>query len=122
MHQTGRFEHLKRAESILRDQNGRTRMPGPEWPNHESRTRKAMTPAKTNMTRQRLRGSILLALATIVALAIPALQAQSEGSQTQSQPPASSQPAQDVPDAPSTVQPPAPKPALPPAPPPGAGT
>jgi VWFA-related protein len=49
------------------------------------------------------------------------LQAQS-GSQTQSQPPANSQPAQDIPDAPSTVQPPAPKPVLPPAPPPGSGT
>lgn len=64
---------------------------------------------------------MLLALATVVALAIPALQAQS-GSQTQSQPPANSQPAQDIPDAPSTVQPPAPKPVLPPAPPPGSGT
>jgi VWFA-related protein len=40
-------------------------------------------------------------------LAIPALQAQSGGNQ--SQPPANSQPAQDIPDAPSTVQPPAPK-------------
>jgi VWFA-related protein len=67
------------------------------------------------------RGNVLLALATVVALAIPALQAQS-GSQTQSQPPANSQPAQDIPDAPSTVQPPAPKPVLPPAPPPGSGT
>jgi VWFA-related protein len=66
---------------------------------------------------------MLLALATVVALAvpIPALQAQS-GSQPQSQPPANSQPAQDIPDAPSTVQPPAPKPVLPPAPPPGSST
>ncbi len=49
-----------------------------------------------------------LALA-IFAWAIPALQAQSGGSQTQSQTPATSQPAQDIPDAPSTVQPPTPK-------------
>jgi VWFA-related protein len=56
----------------------------------------------------------LAALATF-AVAIPALQAQSGGSQTQSQPPANSQPSPDIPDAPSTVQPPAPKqPALPP--------
>ena len=49
---------------------------------------------------------------------IPALQAQSGGSQTQSQPPANSQPAQEIPDAPSTVQPPAAK--EPPSPPPDA--
>lgn len=49
-----------------------------------------------------------LVLASIASLAIPALQAQAPGGQSQSQPPASSQPAQDVPDAPSTVQPPPP--------------
>lgn len=38
--------------------------------------------------------------------AVPVAQAQSGGNQTQSQPPANSQPAQDIPDAPSTVQPP----------------
>jgi VWFA-related protein len=44
----------------------------------------------------------------------PALQAQASGGQTQPQTaPTTSQPAQDIPDAPSTVQPPAPKPALP---------
>jgi VWFA-related protein len=80
-----------------------------------------MAPVKRNTRQQRTRGNMLLALAIVVALAIPALQAQS-GSQPQSQPPASSQPAQDIPDAPSTVQPPAPKPVLPPAPPPGSGT
>ena len=58
----------------------------------------------------------LIALAMVGALAVPALQAQS--GQTQSPPPAASQPAQDIPDAPSTVQPPAPKPAIP-VPPPG---
>ena len=63
----------------------------------------------------------LMALAMALALASPALQAQSGGSQTQSQPPSSSPPAQDIPDAPSTVQPPPPKPALPAALPPGAG-
>jgi VWFA-related protein len=86
-------------------------------------TRKAMAPVKTNTTQQRLRGNTLLALAIVVALAMPALQAQS-GSQTQSQPPANSQPTQDIPDAPSTVQPPPPPPkaAIPSAPTPGAGT
>lgn len=61
----------------------------------------------------------LIAVAIVAALAAPALQAQSSGSQTQSQPPASFQPAQDIPDAPSAVQPPPPKPAIP-VPPPGA--
>ena len=45
----------------------------------------------------------------IFAFAGPTLRAQSGGNQTQSQSPANSQPAQDIPDAPSTVQPPAPK-------------
>ena len=63
----------------------------------------------------------LIALVMLVALTVPALQAQSGGSQTQSQPPATSQPAQDIPDAPSTVQPPPPpKPAVPEAPAPAA--
>jgi len=57
-------------------------------------------------------GNRLMALAMLVTLASPALQAQSGGGQSQSQPPANSQPAQDIPDAPSTVQPP-PKPTLP---------
>jgi VWFA-related protein len=80
-----------------------------------------MAPVKRNTRRQRTRRNVLLALAIVVALATTALQAQS-GSQPQSQPPANSQPAQDIPDAPSTVQPPTPKPALPPAPTPGSGT
>jgi VWFA-related protein len=54
----------------------------------------------------------LTALAMSVALAVPALQAQSSAGQNQSQPPANTQPSQDIPDAPSTVQPP-PKPVLP---------
>ena len=49
-----------------------------------------------------------------LALPIPSLHAQSGGTPTQSQPPAKSQPAQDIPDAPSAVQPPLPKPAFPP--------
>jgi len=61
----------------------------------------------------------MLVLALVGILGIPALKAQSGNSQTQP-PAASSQPAQDIPDAPSTVQPPPPKPALPPPPPPGA--
>jgi VWFA-related protein len=76
-----------------------------------------MAPVKTNKL---YRGRMLLALAIVVVLAFPVLEAQSGASQTQSQPPANTQPAQDIPDAPSTVQPP-PKPTLPPAPPPGAG-
>jgi VWFA-related protein len=63
-----------------------------------------------------------MALASVLGLAIPALQAQSGGNQTQSQPPANAQPAQDIPDAPSTVQPPLPpKPDIPAALPPGQG-
>jgi VWFA-related protein len=58
--------------------------------------------------------STLIALAqlglAILVVTIPALEAQSGGDQTQSQPPANSQPAQDIPDAPSTVQPPTPEP------------
>jgi VWFA-related protein len=50
----------------------------------------------------------MLALAIVFSLAIPLLQAQSGNSQTQSPPPASSQPTQDIPDAPSTTQPPPP--------------
>lgn len=52
---------------------------------------------------------IAAALLIVQGLAIPALQAQS--GQTQTTPPANSKPAQDIPDAPSTVQPPDPKPA-----------
>jgi len=56
----------------------------------------------------------VVSMLAIPALAIPARQAQSSGSQGQSQPPSTSQPAQDVPDAPSAVQPPPPpKPAVP---------
>jgi VWFA-related protein len=51
-------------------------------------------------------------LAILLAFGIPALHAQS-GTTQNPQPPATSQPAQEIPDAPSAVQPPAPK--LPPA-------
>src|SRR5579859_3251052 len=51
----------------------------------------------------------LFALALGLAMAVPALQAQS-GSQNQQQPPAKPQSTEDIPDTPSTVQPPAPKP------------
>jgi VWFA-related protein len=54
----------------------------------------------------------LLALA--MASPILALHAQSGGAPAQSQPPAKTQSAQDIPDAPSAVQPPLPKPAFPP--------
>lgn len=67
----------------------------------------------------RVRSTLFAGLAlAISAFTIPALQAQSGASQTQSQAPANS-PTQDIPDAPSTVQPPAPK--LPPEVPPGSG-
>jgi len=68
-----------------------------------------MVPLTVNKTRRSLWGRILLALATM-ALAVTALQAQSQ------QPPAKPQPGQDIPDAPSAVQPP-PKPAFPDVPP-----
>jgi VWFA-related protein len=74
-----------------------------------------MARANGSRTWQRPLGNTLTALAMLVALAIPALQAQSAGSQTQSQPP------QDIPDAPSTVQPPPPKPSLPATVPPAPG-
>jgi len=77
-----------------------------------------MAPVNLKLTSASTWGR-LIALAIVGALAVPALQAQSNGSQTQSQPPAASQPAQDIPDAPSAVQPPPPKPAIP-VPPPGA--
>ena len=61
-------------------------------------------------------GKSLSVLAIMLSLAVPAVRAQSGGQtssqQTAQQPaqqPANSQPAQDIPDAPSTVQPPAPK-------------
>jgi VWFA-related protein len=55
---------------------------------------------------------ILVGATTMIAmaflLAVPAIWGQDSG-QTQSQPPANAQPAQDIPDAPSAVQPPTPK-------------
>jgi VWFA-related protein len=54
----------------------------------------------------------LIALATM--LAMPATQAQTAGGQNPGQPPVSSQPANDIPDAPSAVQPPPPKSIAPP--------
>jgi VWFA-related protein len=77
-----------------------------------------MAPVNPNKTWRSLVGNPLMALAMMAALMPPALQAQSGSDQTQTQaPPTSSQPAQDIPDAPSTVQPP-PKTTLP-APQPG---
>src|SRR6266567_2993547 len=58
--------------------------------------------------------TVYVILTMVVTFGPLASQAQS-GSQPQAQPPSSSQPAQDIPDAPSAVQPPAPKPAPPPA-------
>jgi VWFA-related protein len=82
-----------------------------------------MAPVNANRKWRSPLSTTLMALAMLGTLAVPALQAQSSGGQTQSQQPANPQPAQDIPDAPSTVQPPpAPKPALPDAPPSGAST
>src|ERR1035438_5950836 len=78
-------------------------------------TRNAMVPVNVKATWTSTWGK-RVALVIVGALAVPSLQAQS--GQTQSPPPAASQAAQDIPDAPSTVQPPAPKPAIP-VPPPG---
>lgn len=61
----------------------------------------------------------LRGMAVVVALAVPTLLAQSGGSP--SQPAANSQAAQEIPDAPSTVQPPAPKPEIPASLPPDEG-
>jgi VWFA-related protein len=73
---------------------------------------------------QSSKGKMLTALAIVVALAVPAVQAQQSGAdQTPPSAPSNSQPAQDIdiPDAPSTVQPPAVKPPPPAAPPADAG-
>ena len=59
---------------------------------------------------------LAISLGTLLSLAEPSVQAQSGGSASQTQPPAQSQPSQDIPDAPSAVQPPPPKPVLPAAP------
>jgi len=69
-----------------------------------------MSPDHGNRRRRTRIKAGLLKLGLAIALVVPASQAQSSGGQNQGQQP-SSQPAQDVPDAPSTVQPPAPKPA-----------
>jgi len=53
-----------------------------------------------------------LLFVVLMGLALGRLAAQSNPSQPQNPPPANSQPAQDIPDAPSAVQPPAPKPAF----------
>jgi len=60
-------------------------------------------------TDYRIHAGFRLMAAAVVMLGIPALRAQS--GQTSTAPAANTQPAQDIPDAPSTVQPPAPKPA-----------
>jgi VWFA-related protein len=70
-----------------------------------------MTPAGT---KRRWHSEFILSLLAFTLgwlLALPCLQAQSSGNQNQQ--PANSQPAQDIPDAPSAVQPPTQKPAFP---------
>ncbi len=68
-----------------------------------------MTPAERNVGWKIGMAQALAALLLALSLAPPALHAQSGSQQTQN-PPAG---AQDIPDAPSTVQPPPPKPAFP---------
>src|ERR1700730_13939202 len=102
MHQMGSIRHLTGAERrIFRRIFSRDKGTG-------------MAPVNgRKIWRGELARPLLLALATLMA-AVPALQAESGSSQTQSQPPANPQPAQDIPDAPSAVQPPPPpKPAAP---------
>jgi VWFA-related protein len=83
-----------------------------------SRGEGMMAPLNRNPRRRSQRGrngvaTTLMALAIGLGWATLPLPGQSGGGQTQSQPPANTQPPQEIPDAPSAVQPPAPKPALP---------
>ena len=95
MHQIGWIKHLR----------------GEKWDFFADEETMAPVTRDRDEERRTLLGSgwKVLAAAVFSLAAISALQAQSGASQTQSQPPASSQPAQDIPDAPSTVQPPTPK-------------
>jgi VWFA-related protein len=79
-----------------------------------SQNRQTRNPAGRGSLDRKAIALALIAVAVLFILADPAMRAQSGQTQTQSQPPANPQPAQDIPDAPSTVQPPAPKPAFPP--------
>src|SRR5579862_2138969 len=100
MHQMGAIRHLTGAESWI--------FSGTSWRDEGN----AMAPVNGSKTWRGVRVGTLLALAMAIT-AIPVAQAQSGSGQTQSQPPANSQPAQDIPDAPSTVPPPPPsKPAV----------
>jgi VWFA-related protein len=68
-----------------------------------------MTRVNGQLESRRNAGMLSTVLAILLALVTPAMRAQSASGQTQT-PPAGSQPAQDIPDAPSAVQPPMPKP------------
>ena len=76
-----------------------------------------MKPVKQRRSRRKGAVRFVLALALLLGPVPPVLRAQSGSSQSQSSPPSNSQPAQDIPDAPSVVQPPPPKPAFPVMPP-----
>ena len=95
MHQTGWIEHLT-------DEKGHF------FAGFARETGKIMAPLARE-TDYRIHAGFRLMAAAVVMLGIPALRAQS--GQTSTAPAANTQPAQDIPDAPSTVQPPAPKPA-----------
>jgi VWFA-related protein len=95
MHQTGWIEHLT-------DEKGQF------FAGFARETGKIMAPLARE-TDYRIHAGFRLMAAAVVMLGIPALRAQS--GQTSTAPAANTQPAQDIPDAPSTVQPPAPKPA-----------
>src|ERR1700686_1543933 len=95
MHQTGWIEHLtdEKLDFSRRSFAGQG---------------KFMAPVTRN-TDCRSQSGFILSAPAVLMLGIPSLLAQS--GQSQSPPAATTQPAQDIPDAPSTVQPPAPKPA-----------
>src|ERR1700733_2598409 len=95
MHQIGWIKHLR----------------GEKWDFFADEETMAPVTRDRDEERRTLLGSgwKVLAAAVFSLAAISALQAQSGASQTQSQPPASSQPAQDIPDAPSPAHPPTPK-------------
>src|SRR6202046_4021921 len=118
MHQMGWIGHLTGGNVAFFSADMATM--APETKNEGYRIRLRSTLRALAARARAILTSSLASLALSFAasvLAIPALQAQSGGNQ--SQPPANSQPAQDIPDAPSTVQPPAPK--LPAAVPPESG-
>src|ERR1700686_13835 len=92
MHQTGAIGHLT----------------GGKW-GFFARTTMILLSRREKWRRRQEHRLMALLVLGVLAFAVSPLLAQSSGNQGQSQQPANSQPAQEIPDAPSTVQPPAPK-------------